>query len=215
MCADRARGLSLLRGALSDTTANFREGQWEAVEALVDRKARLLVVRRTGWGKSLVYFLATRLLRDQGKGPTLVISPLLALMRDQLKAAQRLGVSAVTLNSSNTTEWAGVAEQLLRDESDILVISPERLANERFRDEVLSPIADRIGLLVVDEAHCISDWGHDFRPDYQRIHRILQLLPSNLPILAMTATANNRVVQDVVTQIGRDVEISARPIGSG
>ena len=194
----KEKALLLLQKSLSDPDADFRPGQYEAIEALTQRKARLLVVQRTGWGKSSVYFLTARLLRDQGAGPALLISPLLALMRNQIVAAQRLGIRAATLNSSNQSDWEAVKNQLKSDQVDVLLVSPEKLANDEFRNDVLLPIASRIGLFIVDEAHCISDWGHDFRPDYQRITRILQALPPNIPVLATTATANNRVVADVV-----------------
>ncbi|MBD2203561.1 RecQ family ATP-dependent DNA helicase [Calothrix sp. FACHB-1219] len=211
----KEKALLLLRQALDNSTADFRAGQWEAIEELLQKQARLLVIQRTGWGKSLVYFLATRLLRDgcanvfdeRGAGCTLLISPLLALMRNQIAAAQRIGIKAATINSSNTEEWEVVKTQLLIGEVDILLISPERLANEEFRDKILLPISGRIGLFVVDEAHCISDWGHDFRPDYRRIVRILQALPQNIPVLATTATANNRVVNDINAQLGSNINI--------
>ena len=186
-----------LRIALGDPNVDFRDGQWNAIQSIVDGQERLLVVQRTGWGKSMVYFLATRLLRDQGRGPTLLVSPLLALMRNQIDAAQRIGIRAATINSSNTADWEAIRDILECDEIDILLISPERLANDDFREDFLLPIVGSVGLFVVDEAHCISDWGHDFRPDYRRITRILQLLPNNVPVLATTATANDRVVADV------------------
>ncbi|MGK7962626.1 RecQ family ATP-dependent DNA helicase, partial [Crocosphaera sp.] len=201
-------GLSYLRQALNNPNANFREGQWEAISELVQNRSRLLVVQRTGWGKSLVYFIATRLLRDQGAGITLLISPLLALMRNQIAAAQRINVRAETINSSNTEKWNEVQEKIVAGNIDILLISPERLANDQFREDILIPMASRIGLFVVDEAHCISDWGHDFRPDYRRIVRILQVLPTNIPVLATTATANNRVVNDIKAQLGESLKIS-------
>ena len=203
----KQQALSLLRQALDNSTANFRDGQWEAIEELVERRSRLLVVQRTGWGKSLVYFLATRLLRDQGAGCTLLISPLLALMRNQITAAQRIGVKAETINSSNQDDWELVQSRLLAGQVDVLLISPERLANQEFRENILLPISQRIGLFVVDEAHCISDWGHDFRPDYRRIVRILQALPQNIPVLATTATANNRVVNDIIAQLGANLRV--------
>ncbi|WP_245587419.1 DEAD/DEAH box helicase [Cylindrospermum stagnale] len=204
----KEKALFLLRQALNNPNADFRNGQWEAIEELLLNQSRLLVVQRTGWGKSLVYFLATRLLRDQGSGCTLLISPLLALMRNQITAAERLGVKAETINSSNTEEWENVELQLLAGEVDILLISPERLANEEFRENVLLPLSQKIGLFVVDEAHCISDWGHDFRPDYRRIVRILQALPQNIPVLTTTATANNRVVDDIKAQLGANLRVS-------
>lgn len=199
---DRAAALELLRLALGDAAAEFRDGQWEAIDALVNRRERLLVVQRTGWGKSSVYFISTRILRDRGRGPTLIVSPLLALMRNQIEAAERLGVRAHTVNSTNRDDWPGIERAVRRNEVDALLVSPERLANEEFVEKVLLPIAERIGLLVVDEAHCISDWGHDFRPDYRRLINILQRMPANVPILGTTATANNRVIEDVHTQLG-------------
>ncbi len=206
----KEKGKKLLRTALNDQNADFRAGQWECIEALL-RKRRMLVVQRTGWGKSMVYFLATRMLRDAGEGITLLISPLLALMRNQIQAAERIGIRAETINSTNPDDWAAVQEKLLNDEVDVLLISPERLANTGFRDNVLVPVAERVGLFVVDEAHCISDWGHDFRPDYRRIVRVLQALPPNIPVLATTATASNRVVQDVAVQLG-DLQVERGPL---
>jgi ATP-dependent DNA helicase RecQ len=209
------RALGLLRQAVNDPHAGFRDGQWEAIEALVRDRARLLVVQRTGWGKSLVYFIATRLLRERGAGPTLLISPLLALMRDQTTAAARLGVVAESINSTNPDDWNAVSQRVRDGKVDVLLISPERLANEDFRERTLLPIADAIGLFVVDEAHCISDWGHDFRPDYRRITRILQALPRGVAILATTATANDRVVHDIEGQLGPNLVVQrgalARP----
>lgn len=196
------KALTYLRQALGQPDGQFREGQWECIEALLQRR-RLLVVERTGWGKSMVYFVTTKLLREQGRGPALLISPLLALMRNQIAAAQRLGIRAETINSSNRDEWQKIEALLHQNSVDILLISPERLANDDFRTNVLQHIASRVGFFVVDEAHCISDWGHDFRPDYRRIVRVLQALPGNLPVLATTATANNRVIDDVATQLGK------------
>ena len=187
---------------MDDHTADFRQGQWEAIDTLVNRRERLLVVERTGWGKSTVYFIATRILRTDGRGPTLIVSPLLALMRNQIDAAERLGIVALSINSTNREMWPELQRAILADEADALLVSPERLANDEFVENVLLPIAGRIGMLVVDEAHCISDWGHDFRPDYRRLVNILQRMPDNMPILGTTATANNRVVQDVRTQLG-------------
>lgn len=203
----QATALQLLRIALNNPEADFRNGQWEAIEQLLNPGTRLLVVQRTGWGKSLVYFLTTRLLRNRGTGATLIISPLLALMRNQIAAAERIGLRAATINSSNQEEWEIVQGQLLSNQIDILLISPERLANEDFREQVLLPLSARIGFFVVDEAHCISDWGHDFRPDYRRIVRILQALPTNISVLATTATANDRVIDDIFAQLGSNLNI--------
>jgi ATP-dependent DNA helicase RecQ len=208
----RDRGLQLLRTALNDPAADFRDGQWESIEALVQRRARVLLVQRTGWGKSAVYFLSARLLRDQGAGPTLLVSPLLALMRNQIDAAVRLGVRAETVNSTNADDWRDIEQRLRADAIDVLIVSPERFANENFLTQMLLPYAARVGLFVVDEAHCISDWGHDFRPDYRRIVRILERLPANVPVCATTATANDRVVADVVSQLGVTLEVHRGPL---
>jgi len=206
----KEKAKNLLRTALNDRSAEFRDGQWECIEALLERN-RMLVVQRTGWGKSMVYFLATRLLRDAGGGLTLLISPLLALMRNQMLATERIGIKAETINSTNIQDWDAIRAKLLDDRIDILLISPERLANQEFRENVLLNVADRAGLFVVDEAHCISDWGHDFRPDYRRIVRVLRALPSNIPVLATTATANDRVVADVAAQLG-DLKVRRGPL---
>lgn len=208
----QTQALRLLRQALGDDTAAFRDGQWQAISALVQRRARLLVVQRTGWGKSLVYFLATKFLRDQGAGCTILISPLLSLMRNQIAAARRIGVRAETINSTNEADWLRIETGLKGNEFDVLVISPERLANDNFVNRCLLPIANRVGLFVVDEAHCISDWGHDFRPDYRRIVRILRALPRTIPVLATTATANDRVVGDIVEQLAPNLEVQRGPL---
>lgn len=197
-----AAATAALRRLVGRADADFRDGQFEAIEALVDRRARVLVVQRTGWGKSAVYFVATALRRAAGAGPTVIISPLLALMRDQIGAAERAGIRAVTMNSANATDWDQVRAALAEDTVDVLLVSPERLNNPRFREEQLPDLARRCGLLVVDEAHCISDWGHDFRPDYRRIKDLLEALPPDTPVLATTATANARVVADVEAQLG-------------
>lgn len=200
------RAQDLLHASLGPES-QFHAGQWEAIETIVVRRRRALVVQRTGWGKSLVYFLATRLLRDVGSGPTLIVSPLLALMRDQLRMAGRLGLRAATLNSANSSEWDAIEQGLASDEIDVLLVSPERLGNDRFMRDVLPSFERGVGLLVIDEAHCISDWGHDFRPDYRRIVNIVRQLPSSVPILATTATANSRVVADVQHQLGVATEV--------
>ncbi|MGW2341145.1 RecQ family ATP-dependent DNA helicase [Streptomyces sp. NPDC001661] len=182
--------------------ARLREDQWRAIEALVADHRRALVVQRTGWGKSAVYFVATALIRQRGGGPTVIVSPLLALMRNQVEAAERAGIRARTINSSNTEEWDTVRADVAAGEVDVLLVSPERLNNPDFRDNVLPQLAAATGLLVVDEAHCISDWGHDFRPDYRRLRTMLAELPQGVPVLATTATANARVTADVADQLG-------------
>jgi ATP-dependent DNA helicase RecQ len=201
------RALALLRLGCGRAEAHFREGQQEAIRFIVDGRGRLLVVQKTGWGKSFVYFIAAKMLRENGWGPALLISPLLALMRNQIAAAERMGLRAVTIHSDNKDDWEGVEQQLRQDDVDILLISPERLAYERFGREVLGAIAARISLLVIDEAHCISDWGHDFRPHYRLIERIARTLPPNVRLLATTATANDRVMQDLQTVLGPNLQI--------
>ncbi|MXY56942.1 MAG: RecQ family ATP-dependent DNA helicase [Gammaproteobacteria bacterium] len=205
---DRNRALKLLCAGVGDPHAGFRPGQEGAIEHVVTGAGRLLVVQKTGWGKSFVYFIATRMLREAQLGPTLLVSPLLALMRNQIAAAGRMGVNAETINSDNPDNWYGIEQALRRDEVDILLIAPERLANDRFRNGILADIADRIALLVIDEAHCISDWGHDFRPHYRLIERTIRLLPPNLRLLATTATANDRVTEDLGDILGPDLTIS-------
>ncbi len=202
------RALALLRQGVGSPGTTFRSGQEEAIRHVVEGRGRLLVVQRTGWGKSFVYFIATKLLRDAGMGPTLLISPLLALMRNQIAAAQRMGVRAATINSNNSEDWERIERDVIAGRVDLLLISPERLGNERFVERVLSTVSATVSLLVVDEAHCISDWGHDFRPDYRRIGRMLSGLPPNLRLLATTATANDRVVADLEAVLGPDLAIS-------
>jgi ATP-dependent DNA helicase RecQ len=197
----RSLAIDILRTLVGRDDAQFHDGQFEAIDVLVDQHRRALVVQRTGWGKSAVYFVATLLLRARGAGPTILVSPLLALMRDQIAAAARAGVRAVAINSSNQHEWDEVLTKLGNDEVDVLLVSPERLNNPTFRDQQLPDLIARAGMLVVDEAHCISDWGHDFRPDYRRLRELIDRLPAGIPVLATTATANSRVVTDVAEQL--------------
>lgn len=204
---DSRRALELLKAGTGRLDARFREGQEEAIRLLVEGRRRQLLVQKTGWGKSFVYFIATQLLREAGLGPTLLVSPLLALMRNQIAAAERMGVRAKTINSDNQEDWDSVEEAIRTDTVDIVLISPERLANERFRDEVLAEVAQHIALLVIDEAHCISDWGHDFRPHYRLIERIVRILPPNLRLLATTATANARVMEDLEVILGPGLQV--------
>ncbi|MEA2267091.1 MAG: ATP-dependent helicase RecQ, partial [Solirubrobacteraceae bacterium] len=196
-----ARTLERLRALTGDERASFRPGQLEAIDDLVVDRARVLCVQRTGWGKSAVYFVATALLREAGAGPTLIVSPLLALMRNQIAAAERLGLRAHTVNSTNRAEWEEIRDRLGADAIDLLLISPERLNNPDFREGMLPVFAASVGLLVIDEAHCISDWGHDFRPDYRRVKDMLDALGPEVAVLATTATANDRVVGDVLEQL--------------
>jgi ATP-dependent DNA helicase RecQ len=187
--------------ALAGENARLREDQWTAIRALVAEKRRALVVQRTGWGKSAVYFVATALLRAAGAGPTVIVSPLLALMRNQVEAAARAGIHARTINSANLDDWQQVYAEVRDGAVDVLLVSPERLNNPGFRDNVLPHLTETAGLIVIDEAHCISDWGHDFRPDYRRIRTLLETLPAGIPVLATTATANARVTTDVAEQL--------------
>ena len=204
--ADRA--LELLRLGSGQVHAIFRDGQEEAIQLITDGDHRLLVVQRTGWSKSFVYFISTKILREAGCGPALLVSPLLALMRNQIAAAERMGVRAATINSDNIAKWTEVEAKIKKNEIDILLISPERLANERFQTEILSGLSLHVSMVVVDEAHCISDWGHDFRPHYRLLERFIRNMPLNIRLLATTATANNRVVQDLENVLGPNLRIS-------
>ena len=203
-----ARALELLRAGTGLAAATFRDGQEDAIRHLVENQGRLLVVQKTGWGKSAVYFIATKLLREQGLGPVLLVSPLLALMRNQIEAARRMGVRAEQITSENQDAWDEVAGKVRGDEVDILLISPERLANATFQQQVLAELAPRVSMLVIDEAHCVSDWGHDFRPQYRLIERIARTLPANTRLLATTATANNRVMDDLRALLGPKLAVS-------
>lgn len=185
--------------------ACFHADQYESIQSILSGN-KTLVVQKTGWGKSIVYFIATKILRDSGKGLTILISPLLSLMRNQIESARRIGLNAFTLNSSNEEDWAEIEKQIVNDKCDILLVSPERLGNREFQT-LLQKVTKGIGMFVIDEAHCISNWGHDFRLDYKRIVNIVGTLPSNVPILATTATANERVVEDIASQIGSDMKI--------
>ncbi|QPL06291.1 MULTISPECIES: RecQ family ATP-dependent DNA helicase [Actinomyces] len=228
----RERAEAVLRALVGRENARLREDQWSAIEALVIGRRRALVVQRTGWGKSAVYFVATVLLREgwagwqegsptpspgsrTGAGATVIVSPLLALMRDQVTAARRADIHAVTMNSANATEWDAIEQQVRAGQVDVLLVSPERLNNPVFRDEVLPHLAADAGLVVIDEAHCISDWGHDFRPDYRRIRTLLSGLPARTPVLATTATANARVTADVAEQLGAHGAAPAEPVTTG
>ena len=205
---NRFRALQLLRLGSGLPQAEFREGQEKAIKDVVENRGRLLVVQRTGWGKSFVYFIAIKLLREEGLGLALLVSPLLALMRNQIAAAKRMGVRAETINSDNTEDWSEIEATVRADNLDILLISPERLANVRFVERVLATIGNRVSLLVIDEAHCISDWGHDFRPYYRLIERVALDLPRNMRLLGTTATANNRVVKDLKGVLGPNLKFS-------
>ena len=199
--------LALLRQLTGNPGATFRDGQLEAIRTVVSGRGRALVVQRTAWGKSAVYLIATSMLRRNGSGPTIIVSPLLALMRNQLAMANALGINAQTVNSSNRDDWEPIFDAIDAGEVDLLLISPERLNNPKFRADVLPTLLGTIGLLVIDEVHCISDWGHDFRPDYRRLEQLVRALAPNVPILGTTATANDRVIDDVTAQLGDDLQI--------
>ena len=205
--------LGHLRDLTGNPNAGFRTDQFEAIRTVVADHRRILLVERTGWGKSAVYFIATRMLRARGAGPTLLVSPLLALMRNQLDAARRMGVRAETVNYTNPDEWGRILQRLETGAVDLLLVSAQRLANKEFQTAFLPVVGRRGGLLVIDEAHCISDWGHDFVPDYQRIVRLLDLLPRSVPVICCTATANDRVVVDIERQLGSDFLTVRGPLG--
>lgn len=204
--ATREEADVLLQG-IAGSEAHLRDDQWTAIDSLVNQRRRMLVVQRTGWGKSAVYFIAAKLLRTRGFGASVIISPLLALMRNQVEAAARAGIRAVTINSANMTQWDDLHAAIAAGEADLVLISPERLNNPSFRTAVLPQLSRAAGMLVVDEAHCISDWGHDFRPDYRRIKDLLAGLRPDTPVLATTATANDRVVADVQAQLGENTGV--------
>ena len=201
------RALELLKTGTGCPDATFREEQETAIQHIVDGKGRLLVVQKTGWGKSFVYFIATKLLREGGRGSVLLISPLLALMRNQIQAAERMGVQAEAFNSENSDDWPRILERIGSGDVDILLFHPKQLASERFKNQVLAPIAGQVSLLVIDEAHCVSDWGHDFVPEYRIIQRLVSSLPGNIRLLATTATANNRVMDDLKAVLGPNLNV--------
>jgi ATP-dependent DNA helicase RecQ len=204
---DNQEALDLLRAGTGKSDVNFRAQQLDAIQSVIQDGSRTLVLQRTGWGKSFVYFIGTKMLRSRGEGVALLISPLLSLMRNQLDAARKMGVNAEVINSENPDEWEEIAKRIHLDAVDILIISPERLSNDEFINKVLTLISNRISLLIVDEAHCISDWGHDFRPDYRRIRSIINGLPQNFRLLATTATANERVQNDLEGILGPNLRI--------
>jgi len=207
-----SEALNALRTLTRNPSAEFHQGQLEAIEILVNDKARVIVVQRTGWGKSAVYFVATHLLRKQGMGPSLIISPLLALMNNQINAATTMGLNAYTINSANDLAIDDLISLLNNDTIDLLLISPERLANPEFSDKIMPLIGRRQGLIVIDEVHCISDWGHDFRPDYRRLGQVIKRLPLGIPVLGTTATANDRVIEDISVQLGDDLPVFRGPL---
>lgn len=209
----KASALTFLKQMTNNPQASFHQDQWESIDELINKQNQLLVVQRTGWGKSAVYFIATKLRRQQGFGPTIIISPLLSLIRNQIESAAKLGLKVVSYNSSMDKYQRQNAErQILASQVDAVIVSPEQLGQTYFSENILSRISNNIGLFVVDEAHCISDWGHDFRPDYGRIVRVLQNMPQNMPVLATTATANNRVVEDIKSQLGERLTIIRGPL---
>jgi ATP-dependent DNA helicase RecQ len=212
LTTDRAATAAAVIAAVAGQHAVLREDQATAVAALCEPSSRVLVVQATGWGKSAVYWVATAVRRSEGAGPTLVVSPLLSLMRDQVAAAQLAGLTAATVNSSNIEVWSAIETDLSAGKIDLLLVSPERLANPGFGRRVLDRLAGDIGLLVIDEAHAVSDWGHDFRPDYRRVSDVLRRLNPTTPVLATTATANARVTRDVAAQLGASTLVLRGPL---
>ena len=202
--------LNLLKKMLGNDV-RFRPGQYEIIDSVISNGGKHLLVQKTGWGKSIIYFILTKIFRDKGGGPTLLISPLLSLMRNQIYHAEKIGIKAVAINSSNSQDHDRILHEIQKDNIDILLVAPERLSNQHFLTEIL-PSMKSIGLFVIDEAHCISDWGHDFRPDYRRIKNLIQQTFDNIPILGTTATANDRVVSDVEEQFGDDVITMRGPL---
>lgn len=184
--------------------AEFHDGQWESIENALNNK-RTLVIQKTGWGKSIVYFLASKLIKEKRGGITVLVSPLLSLMRNQIESAEKIGIRALTINSENDDEWEAIEDKITNGNCEIILISPERLANKDFIDRIIPMIKDGINMIVIDEAHCISDWGHDFRPNYSRIVDVIKVLPPNVPVIATTATANKRVEKDIKAQLGEDL----------
>ncbi|MBZ2191164.1 DEAD/DEAH box helicase [Pseudoalteromonas arctica] len=203
----RNRALELLRLGAGVATASFHEQQEDAIQHIVEGRGKLLVVQKTGWGKSFVYFIATKLLRENNKGPALLVSPLIALMRNQVDAARRMGLQAEAIHSDNKSEHRRIEADFRNNDIDILLVTPERLGNEVFSTTVLAPMAARVSLLIVDEAHCISDWGHDFRPHYRLLERVIRNLPANMRLLATTATANDRVTNDLDSVLGPNLTV--------
>lgn len=206
----RRYGEKLLKEMIGPS-AEFHDGQWEAIENALNNK-RTLVIQKTGWGKSIVYFLASKLIKEKRGGVTILVSPLLSLMRNQIESAEKIGIRALTINSENVDEWEVIEDKITKGNCEIILISPERLANKDFINRVIPIIKDGINMIVVDEAHCISDWGHDFRPNYSRIVDIIRVLPPNVPIIATTATANKRVEKDIQTQLGEDLVVIRGPL---
>ncbi|SUA63855.1 RecQ family ATP-dependent DNA helicase [Oligella urethralis] len=209
----KKRAMSLLQRLTGNASAQFHRDQWESIDALVNNQKQILVVQRTGWGKSAVYFIAAKIRREQGYGRTLIVSPLIALIRNQIEAALALDLKVISINSTMLQKEREQAKSdILNGLADVIIITPEQLAPSDFSENILSKITSEIGMIVVNEAHCISDWGHDFRPDYKRISRLLQNLPDNMPVIATTATANDRVIKDIKTQLGERLQIIRGPL---
>ncbi len=201
------RALELLRIGTGNPRAQFRPGQAEAIAALIGPERRLLVVQRTGWGKSAVYFIAARLLRETGSGPTVIVSPLLALMRNQVTAARRMGLAAAAVHSQNRESWGAVEAAMTEGCLDLLLLSPERLARSDMLAWLLPAGRPAPALWVIDEAHCLSDWGHDFRPSFRLLAPLLMEHAAGARVLATTATVNERVLDDLRAALGADLEL--------
>jgi ATP-dependent DNA helicase RecQ len=179
---------------------SFYDEQWLAIEKIL-KGERVLLIEKTGFGKSLCYQFPATIF----EGITVIFSPLIALMRDQVKKLTSLGISAKCINSEQTPEEN---EIIIRDAIEgkikILYIAPERQDNSLWMDAVQRM---KLSMVVVDEAHCISQWGHDFRPAFRRIINLVKLLPKQLPVLATTATATLRVQEDIEAQMGGELTL--------
>jgi ATP-dependent DNA helicase RecQ len=179
---------------------HFFDDQWKTIDRILQKK-RVLLIEKTGFGKSLTFqFPAT-----QFDGLTIIFSPLIALMRDQIKSLKEKGIKVGLINSGQTDEENDLTIQnAINNKLKILYIAPERQENSVWQEAVLKM---NISFVVIDEAHCISTWGHDFRPAFKRIVNLTKLLPSNIPVLATTATATVSVANDIKNQIGGDIEL--------
>lgn len=179
----------------------FYDTQWDTIEKILKGK-RVLLIEKTGFGKSLCYqFPAIHF-----EGTTVIFSPLIALMRDQVKKLNNLGISAKHINSEQSQEEnEQIIEDAIKGKFKILYIAPERQENIRWIEAAREI---KLSMVVIDEAHCVSVWGHDFRPSFRRIINLVQLLPSSFPVLATTATATKLVEEDIVKQMAGDTTSS-------
>ncbi len=179
---------------------DFHDNQWRVIKELLDNK-RVLIIEKTGFGKSLCYQYCANLF----EGVTIVFSPLLSLIRDQVSSLKDKGIKAECIISEQTKEKnEEIINKALKGKLSMLYISPERLDNE-FWIQCITKI--KISMIVIDEAHCISQWGHDFRPQYRRILNLVDYLPLDFPILALSATATTKIIEDIRFQLGDNLKI--------